>query len=359
MGIPDEEWLDRMKEKSGKDVAVTLAPTPVPARDLFKWTFGEGREHFLRDIKRTRSESTHYEYAYKLHMTELDELVKTPLPQISRQDLAGVIAGVHRSGRETTAEGLTRVLSSMWSWLARDENAGRSGARDGIMRGLRAPERTRHPSKRLVTEPSLEDLGRVVAICRSGVIDPVVAAAVEMVVWTLQRRRAVVGAMLDDFKSIGNGEEGLWYVYADDRKRFDGEEHVIPLPKPAWACYLRAAEIARARGSEWLFPQTRPRRKGGSVTHLHGSTLTHAMHEMPGVTSTPHHVRSIFATYGEAILGFSRPTTRLILDHSEGGVRADVTGRHYALHTGEHEKWPVMRKWVSAIEADLERATKR
>ena len=33
-----------------------------------------------------------------------------------------------------------------------------------------------------------------------------------------------------------------------------------------------------------------------------------------------------------------------------------MTGRHYALHDGTHEKWPIMRKWASAVEADVEEA---
>ena len=77
---------------------------------------------------------------------------------------------------------------------------------------------------------------------------------------------------------------------------------------------------------------------------------------MPGVKSSPHDVRRIFGTFGERILGFSRQTTKLILDHSEGGTRSDVTGRHYSLHDGTHEKWPVMRRWAAAVEADAARA---
>ena len=130
-----------------------------------------------------------------------------------------------------------------------------------------------------------------------------------------------------DFKPIGSGDEGLWYVYADDRKRSDGEAHVIPLPLAAWQCYLRASEIARARGSEWLFPQTRPRRRGGEVTHLHGSTLTHVMHDLPGITSTPHHIRSIFATYGEALFGLFAPdnTAHSRPQRRRGSQRRDGT----------------------------------
>lgn len=358
LGIPDEAWVDRMRVAKGKDAAVRMEKPTQPGRDLFKWDFDRGRREFLDDIARSRSSDTHRDYVSKLHRPEIEELAKTPLPRITRQDLASAIARIHRAGKEATAEGVARVLSSMFSWLARDENVNHSGVQRDAMRGLKAPARTRRPSRRQVDDPTLEDLGRIIAIARSGVIDPSIACAIEMLVWTLQRRRAVASAMIQDFRSTNSGTEGLWYVYADDRKRSDGEAHVIPLPAPAWQCFQRALELTRGTGSEYLFPAARPRNKGGLVTHVHPSTLTHTLSYLPGVSSSPHHVRKIFGTYGERILGFSRPTTKLILDHAEGGTRSDVTGRHYSLHDGTHEKWPVMRRWVSVVEADVEAAVR-
>ncbi|SDH09698.1 tyrosine-type recombinase/integrase [Pelagibacterium luteolum] len=356
IGIPDEAWLDRMRVAKGKAAAVTLTQPEAPARDLFKWDFEKGRQEFLADISRSRSVDTHRDYVSKLGRPEIESLAKNPLPRITRQDLASAIAKIHRSGKEATAEGAARVLSSMWSWLARDENIGHSGVQRGAMAGLKAPARTRRASRRQVDDPTLEDLGRIIAIARSGAIDGGIGCAIEMLVWTLQRRRAVASAMIQDFRQAKSGDEGLWYVYADDRKRSDGEAHVIPLPQPAWSCFQRALELTRGTGSEYLFPGSRPRAKGMAVTHIHPSTLTHTLSYLPGVTSSPHHVRKIFGTYGERILGFSRPTTKLILDHAEGGTRSDVTGRHYSLHDGTHEKWPVMRRWVSAVETDVEAA---
>ena len=90
--------------------------------------------------------------------------------------------------------------------------------------------------------------------------------------------------------------------------------------------------------------------------HMHPATLTHAFGYMPDVQSSPHHFRSIFGTYGEAVLGIARPMTKLILDHSEGGTRSDVTGRHYSMHDGSHAKWPVMKAWAAALEPAIEEA---
>lgn len=342
-----------------------MAPAPEKPRDVFKWSFEQGRAAFVDEMKRTKSPVTAADYRQKIFAAELEPFLKRPLPSIARAEMAGVVGKIHRSGRETHAANTARVISAMWSWLEKDQQIADAGVAAGVMRGLKAPERTRRPSKRMVADPTLEDLGRVIAITRSGAIDPIIGCAVEFVVWSVQRRRAVASAKIEDFRPLDGDEEGMWYVYADDRKRSDGDAHVVPLPAPAWGCVKRAVTIVEsdwqrrlasdpdAAKPEYLFPQTRARRRGMPLAHLNPSTLTHAMGFMPGVSSSPHHVRTIFGTYGERILGFSRPTTKLILDHSEGGTRSDVTGRHYSLHDGTHEKWPVMRKWAAAVEADI------
>lgn len=367
-GLPNAEWIERLLIRTGKIAEATLAPAPEKPRDAFKWTFEQGRAAFLAEAKRTKSPVTADDYRQKISASEFEPFLKRPLPSITRPEMAGVVGKIHRSGRETHAANTARVISAMWGWLEKDQQIEDSGITPGIMRGLKAPERTRRPSKRLVADPTLEDLGRIIAIARSGAIDPIIGAAVELTVWTVQRRRAVAAAKIEDFRPLDGDVEGLWYVYADDRKRSDGEAHVIPLPAAAWQCVKRALSVIEtdyqrriqsdpdAAKSEYLFPQSRARRRGMALTHLHPSTITHNIGFMPSVSSSPHHVRTIFGTYGERILGFSRPTTKLILDHSEGGTRSDVTGRHYSLHDGTHEKWPVMQKWAAAVEADVERA---
>lgn len=369
LGIPDDAWLERLQRKAGKVAEATLASAAERPRDAFKWTFEQGRDGFLADAARTLSPVTASDYRQKIRAPEFQALLKRALPSITRAEMVGIVASSHRSGRETHAANTARVISAMWSWLERDENTASAGTTPGIMRGLKAPERTRRPSKRMVADPTLEDLGRIIAIARSAALHPTIAAATEMLVWSVQRRRAVASAKIEDFRALNGDIEGLWYVFADDRKRDDGEAHVVPLPPSAWACVKsqvsvietdwlrRRADDPEAERPEYLFPQTRARRKGMPMAHINPSTLTHTLGYMPAVDSGPHHIRHIFGTFGERILGFSRPTTKLILDHSEGGTRSDVTGRHYSLHDGTHEKWPVMRRWAAAIEADIERAT--
>lgn len=353
-GIPDDRWLEAVQRKAGKIDGLTLAAVP---RAHLKWSFEDGRKEFLKDKKRTRSHETWDDYRRKLHMPEFDPFLRRGLPTITIEEMSKVLDGIHASGRETHAANTGRVLSSMWGWLARPGNRADSGVMPGVMIGLKAKEKTKRKSRRIIEDPSLEDLPRIVAIARSGAMDELIGCAVELTAWTLQRRRAVVSAEIEDFRSIGDGTEGLWFVFADDRKRSDGEAHVIPLPPPAWACVKRAMALGSKYQSAYLFPQQRAQRRGMELSgHLSPATLTHAVGYMPDVESSPHDFRSIFGTFGEAVLGIARPMTKLILDHSEGGTRSDITGRHYSMHDGTHAKWPIMRSWAAALEPAIAEA---
>ena len=110
-------------------------------------------------------------------------------------------------------------------------------------------------------------------------------------------------------------------------------------------------------GSAWLFPQIRARRQGEELTHKNPSTLTHMLGWLPGVHASPHDVRRAFATHGETTLGLLRTDTAAILDHNPDA--RDVTGAHYALHSGTHRTWPIMEAWCTAVEAEIAGAVAR
>jgi hypothetical protein len=166
----------------------------------------------------------------------------------------------------------------------------------------------------------------------------------------------VVSAKVAHFEEVEGG--GLWSIPPARRKsgtsrRGKTHNHVIPLPPPAWRVVQRAIEIAEAKGSVWLFPGFRPKKKGGEVTHMNKSVLTRALLLMPGVVASPHDVRRSFGTIGEAVLGLKRSDTKAILDHNEGEKSGDVTRAHYSLHDGRHFKWPITETWVSEVEAQV------
>ncbi|MEO9297348.1 tyrosine-type recombinase/integrase [Devosia alba] len=349
-GVPDQDWLDRQRRAAGK--AEPLPVTVAKPKDLFAWTYAQGRTKWLDEIGRTRRAATYADYKSVLSMPDLAGLDKKPLPSISRGDLAGIISKIHRSGRESTAEHLVRVVRPFWKWLAQDGQAGKSGILPGAMDGLTAPERTLDESDAAGEYvPPLEELGRIVAICRSGAMDAVVAGAVELTVWTAQRRRAVAEATIDQFEAIGGGR-GLWHVPPASRKTRSKagtkkRPHVIPLPPAAWSCVSRALATATTKKSDYLFPQLRARRAGDAKTSIHPSSITHTLGFMPGVAASPHDLRRAFGTHGESRFGLLRSDVQSILDHAAGS--GDVTGTHYSLHDGTHRTWPIMQTWVAGL----------
>ncbi|ODT79154.1 MAG: hypothetical protein ABS76_21445 [Pelagibacterium sp. SCN 64-44] len=360
MGVPDEPWLDRMRAAMGKAEAVTMAaPDPAP-RQVFAWTFAEGRKAFLAEVKRTRREDTWKDYGWKLQGDDLKHLDGTALPLITRQQLAGILGDIHRSGRETHAQNTQRVLSRFWNWLAEDGQIAKSGVQPGILHGLKAPE----PS--LVEDdadpedpfgpgyvPPMREIGRIVAISRSGAVHDTVAAALELMCWVVQRRRTIVEARRQDFEFLGAERGGLWHIpprsMKSRSKKAKRRPHTIPLPPAAWSVVQRMLDVETE--SPWLFPQIRARRAGEELTHINPSTLTHMLGWLPGVNASPHDVRRAFATHGETTLGLLRTDTAAILDHNPDA--RDVTGAHYALHNGTHRTWPIMTAWTDAVEAEI------
>lgn len=364
LGLPTEEWLLRQRIEYGKiaRAAVPVATTPT---EFSQWTFAEARADYLAEVKRIRRPDTWDDYNKVLAAPELEELAERKVARITRHELSGIIVTMHRSGRERAAEKLAGCLRTMWSHLEKDANIKKSGVELGSMLGLKAPERSlveRGDRKSGATAPgkyvpSFLEIGRIVAICRSGAIDPQIAGAVELLLMTVQRRRPVASAWKDDFEAIGEGR-GLWHMPPASRKsgarRNPDEDHVVPLPASVWSLVEQIK--ASSEISDWMFPAFRARRAGDEVTHMSSSTLTHALLWMPGIEASPHDVRRAFSTHGEKILGWTRLATKQILDHSEGEAAGDVTAASYALHDGTHQKWPTMLKWISAVEEHTAKA---
>ena len=385
IGVPDEKWLDRIRQQAGKIEQATLTPiAATTSREVFYWTYEQAILKYLPALQGVLSQATISDYGYKLRTPELiDHFRKTPLPRIKRADMAKRIALIH--GRaQTHAANCVRAVSAFWSWLERDTQIGSSGVTPGEMAALQAPPRQIYvigPAgeevalpRRGTYVPSMAEIGRVVAICRSGAIHPTIAAAIELTAFALQRRSTMAKARASAFSQAGEIGEGLWTIDPRDLKikeRKDGRPrpaHYVPLPRQAWAIVDRQL---RAIGPDqrWLFPQIRARRKGDILSWIDENTLSHTMSYMPGVNARPHDLRRGFGTHGERLLGMLRAETKAILDHASGEVStalitrpgargSDVTGRHYSLHDGTHRTWPVMRAWADAVEREAVEAAK-
>lgn len=354
LGVPTSDWLHQQRIKHGK-IEPEIRETATNAREFTQWTFAEGRDAYLAEVRRTLRPATYNDYRHMLHVSELDELQSEKIARITRLRLASIVATVHQSGRERYAGKLADTLRPMWRWLGDDAQTLRSGVEAGVMERLKAPAASRRDDSdddegRYV--PPLIEVGRILAMSRILAFDPQIGTAIALLCYAVQRRRAIVSARIREFVPIGDGSEGLWRMPPAHRKtadkRGDRRHHVVPLPLGIWA--IVQTQIERADGSEWLFPAFRPKRAGGAVSHMNESILTRGLLLMPGITASPHDLRRAFATHGEAMLGWSLADSKAILDHNEGVPTNDVTRESYALGDGTHFKWPIMKKWAAAIE---------
>ncbi|WP_108398276.1 integrase family protein [Devosia submarina] len=362
-GFLDEGWMTKRLVDLGKlEAAPVLAP--------IAWTFEEGRTEYLAETKRTKSIATFNDYRQILQSVDLKHLESRQLQSITRPELAEILKAVHRSGRETHSDHVLRVLRPFWAWLGDDAQVTKSGVTPGLLVGLKAPPRSRveddDEDDHGTYVPELEEMASVILNARSGALSPGIAGAVELLVWTVQRRRAIVEARVQDFVPRADGKTGLWSVPPASRKgrKKNGKRKrplVIPLPEPIWNCVLAAAAARGETDSPWLFPAD------GEQGHMHVSTLTHYLSYLPGIRATPHDMRRGFGTHGESILGFMRQDTKLLFDHEDepfsvrevthrsAAPSAGMTGIHYSLHDGTHRTWPIMEAWAAALQREIDR----
>lgn len=351
-GVPDEGWVAARRRALGKEPP--LAQTQE-IRSALHWTFAEAREKYLLEIKRTRRPATHKDYAGKLWAPEIDAFARDPVSKIGVGAMSRALQAIGARGAYTQAAGVQRVIRAMWSWLESPAQSDLSGVTPDAMRRLRAPEPPiAHGKKLYLPDPC--EIGRILTIARSGAIeDPALALAIQLLVYTAQRRITIATAERAAFVRRRQGaEDGLWRIPTERRKsgrRLPGE-HVIPLPPSAWRVAVAAEALGYDRNSAYAFPG-RLIGSDGQRRHLVADRLTHALGWMPGVKATPHDIRRALATHGERELGFPRALTAYILDHA--GDR-DVTGTHYALHDRTHTTWPVMDAWCAWVDAQAEAA---
>ncbi|MDR4305958.1 integrase family protein [Chelatococcus sambhunathii] len=360
VAVPTLDWLAEQRRLAGKAEAPKAA-TPVSIEVWGKWSFAQARAAYLADfVKDKRREATLKDKAQVLASAPIAVLDDIKVVDITRRQIAELVDKVHRSGRERAAEKLVEVIRPFWRWMAEDAQVERSGIDADVMGGLKKPERSRlkkGEKPRGAYVPQLSELGVYVAIARREVLHPTIAAAVQLLVYSAQRRRPVALARQDEFEEV-EGLGGLWNMPPAHRKTADAwgdvRDHAIPLPASIWSVVM--AQMERAGESKWLFPAIKDRRENEEAETLHPDTLSHMISYLPGAGHA-HAIRKTFATVGEVSLGMSRSDVQAIVDHAEGGRMSEVTGR-YALHNGSHFKWPLMQRWAAAIDAAAAEATK-
>lgn len=360
-GIPDQAWMTKRLVELGK---IEAAPEPLATL----WTFDEGRTEYLAEVERTLAEATYVDYTQILDIKELAHLDDRQLQSITRQEIAEIIKKIHQSGRETHSDHVLRVLRPFFNFLGDDAQTRASGVQAGLLAGMRSPPRSNIDDDEDDEDhgtyvPELEEMASAILCARAG-YEPTYACAIELLVWTVQRRRAIAGARMEAFKPLPDGKTALWSIPPASRKkrRKNGKirrPHVIPLPEPIWKCVVAAAEAREDQESKFLFPA---KSKSG---HINVTTLTHYLSYLPGIKASPHDMRRGFATHGESLLDFGRSDTDALLDHERPSWNevthrsatpaASMTGIHYSLHDGTHRTWGIMNTWTSTLQAEMDR----
>ncbi|SFU92751.1 hypothetical protein SAMN02799631_03184 [Methylobacterium sp. 174MFSha1.1] len=362
LGVPDDRWLEAKLRQMRKLPPKEENPTPRdPAlveafEDMWRpdeWTWEEARAAYLAEVKRVRRPDTHTDYRKMLHQPELAVFEGRRVKRITIEDLATIVHAIHASGRERHAEHLASVLRPMWSYLAKHEHKKKSGVEAG-MPLLKAPERTPGDKPRANGKvpgeyfASAQEIGYTLAVAHSGVLEPSLAVALELLVLTGQRRRPIASAEVGDFvEYVEQPGWGVWAMRPIHRKtaakRGDRTLHCVPLPPALWQ-RLRV-QIDRAGGSRFLFPQVRPRKAGAPADgHLSPAAINHRLLDM-GVRASPHDLRRGMTSLCQSELRILRATIELIVDHNEGVPTDNVLERHYTADKRLDLKAPVMEQW--------------
>lgn len=366
---PSETWLhDRYvelgmaKERPKRD-PVLVAKFEADAGRLMQWRFDEARDAFLDEVKRTLRHDTWVDYRAMLYRPELEPVMLMQVRHITQQHLAILVAEIHRTGTERKAEKLASVLRPMWTFLCESHRQHLTGV-TAPMPMLKAPKRSagvkprsngKVPGKYVA---SASEIGFVVAVARSGVLERSLSVAMELMIATGQRRRPVAGAFRGDFVDwVEMPGWGIWSMGPSHRKtaakRLDQNRHVIPLPPALWERIRGQMERTAGKGSEFLFPQLRMRKKGGRVDgHLSDAALNHRLLDM-GMRASPHDLRRGLSSACQDRLKVVRDDVKLIIDHNEGIPSNDVLEAHYTVHDRLDRKGPVMEAWWPWMEAQV------
>lgn len=349
---PDAVWVAEQLIAYGK----VAAPAPEVAiiTGPKTWTWETARTEFIAEAKRTLREETFKDYRNRLKVPELARFEGRGVDTITRKEMASALKAIHARGVESQSEHVRDVVKSMWTYLSLDDTSEFSGVEFNVMVGLRAPARTKKAEVRRGDYiPPIHEIGRLMAIARSGALEPRIGYAIQFLVFTCQRVSPVAKARNDGMRAVGSHERGLWSMSAAHRKtadkRGDKAAHVVPLPEPAWAVLRAVQSLTEQLDHERVFPGLRPQKGHNQVGPLSTSAISHTMSYLPGITATPHDIRRTFSNLAAARFKWSIDQVKSILDHNEGASSGDVTIMNY-LFDGTHAKWPMMEAWCAWVE---------
>lgn len=237
--LDDLLWAERQAERRGKNDPNDPRParTSVQAREerLTTWTYRQAREAWGAHLEAEAAvgnlvPETVRNYTTVMGCPAMRELDNLRVARITDVDIDRIVQALVKDGKRSTARDVVRVGKRMWKWLHRPANRAASGVTRGVLNDVEAPDLGN--VKKRQRYPELARLGGVVAVARSGALDPVVGAAIELLAWTAQRRLTIARAHIDEFVEWeGRAGWGLWRVGHRKSHKDDGTvPHTIPLP---------------------------------------------------------------------------------------------------------------------------------
>jgi hypothetical protein len=314
---------------------------------------------------------------------EWNRLRDRPISGIDDSDVQKVLNKVGDRGAYTAAEGIHRVVRAMFNWCAAPGQKKASGVVKGQIADVQPPDRPRLTAARAqeiedsaTALPTPEELGRITAIVDMKVFPLPLNTALTLLLRTAQGRSTVVAIAQSHIELIRQAEvpdiavDGKWIAWVVPPYFMKGRKavhhspstmpHLVPIRARSFG-QLVECKLASTASSDFYFPPSRARRTGQApkYPHMHPSTLSHALLNLPGVECSLHDVRRAFFTHGKNFLSFADGDPEIILDHAEG--RADsVAGRHYDYRKHLAKKVRMMQAWnewldklaVEAIKSD-------
>lgn len=352
-GDVDAGWLETMLVKHGRKEAAQVV--------VKSWDWITARDEYLAEVERVNKRKTFVDYRNRLTNTpELARFVGRQVATISLDDAAQAVADIHARGVESQAEHVAAIISAFFTWLARPGRRKDTGVEKARMADLEAPPRTLLTKATVKKKyaPPLHEVGRVMAIARSGALEEQIGLAMQLLCYTVQRVTFVAHAESGAMEYAADRSTGLWIMDPFNRKtalrRDDTTNHVVPLPPSAWRVVERALQLTGDEG-EFLFPGMHPNNRGVIPPTMSESAIQHNLSYFPGVVATPHDLRRSFTKFGQSKFEWGIEGSRSILDHNEGHATDDTTVRAY-LHDGSGPKWDIMRKWVGLVDEATQEA---
>jgi hypothetical protein len=357
-GIFPGPFLDRITGRTAPSASAARPRRPEMRWEAAVESFLDGLYNPKKPEAATHRPATRKDYASKLQTLELNRFRGRPVGAISREEIAEAVNTTCKRAYDMGC-GSLRSLKSFYGWLRDPARARETGVTVSIA-DLRPPPRPRSEvgAPGLIFDPEIElrgkappeiEIGRLLAISRSGVLPEPVGLGFQLLLASVQRRRQTIGAdsrRIFTFDEVP--DERVWFVppfFRKTRKK-GSRSHLVPLVGFGVTAHDRLAELSAADGRPWLLPH-----RDRSIDAPAGVNLLNRWIErLPGISCSTHGGRYAFATYGPRDLSFARSEARLILDHSEGLESDDVTGQFYCNDPAIARKREMMSRWTAWLE---------